>query len=210
MQTSVVTVSLEVSEPDALLERLYPNGKLGGVTVSGKSPGALGQHVLLTVRVRRPTRREFTLRGQLAWARYKASKALGASFGIDFLPEDDATRQRLLAFARQEVGSEATRFEPRVQVELSVRLVHAGRLRREFLADLSPGGAFIRTWDPIPLDERVELVVRGPLQLRALRLQGRVAWLRQTGDDPGMGIEFIERDDATRHRISDLIAKLTS
>jgi Tfp pilus assembly protein PilZ len=169
----------------------------------------LGDHVVLTVRVWRPPR-EFIVHGQLAWARRKASKQLGESFGIDFLASDEGRRGRLLAFARNELTDDLTRLEPRVQVELPVRVLFGGRSRSEFLADLSPGGAFIRTWAPLEPNLRVELLVRPPRSLLGLQLFGRVAWQRNAGADPGMGIEFLNNDLIVRERIKRLLHKLSS
>ncbi|MEW5742940.1 MAG: PilZ domain-containing protein [Myxococcota bacterium] len=205
--TAVVRVTLTVGQPHELAERYYPNGKLGGLAVDGKAPGPLGLRVELTVRVKKPAR-SFEVMGQLAWARHKAPRGQSAAFGVDFLPEDDATRVRLLAFARNEVNAEATRLEQRLQVELPVRLVHRGTTRREFLADLSSGGAFVRTWDPLQPGEQVELSVRPPLSFFGLTLKGRVAWARTTGAHPGMGIEFDDKGLEARDRVEKLLAKL--
>lgn len=205
--TGVLPVTLSVAQPHDLVERYYPNGKLGGLSVEGQPPGALGQLVLLTVRVKKPVR-EFVLRGQLAWARHKAAKGQPASFGIDFLPEDDAVRVRLMAFARNEVGDASTRLDRRLQVELPVRLVHRGKARREFLADLSTGGAFVRTWNPIPNGEFVELFVRPPLSISSLHLPGYVVWTRGAGKDAGMGIEFL-RDLELQGKLQKLLGKLS-
>ncbi|GMU60844.1 MAG: hypothetical protein AMXMBFR34_26070 [Myxococcaceae bacterium] len=205
---ALVPVTLAVGQPHELAERYYPNGKLGGLALDGKAPGPLGLHVELTVRVRKPAR-SFVVRGQLAWARHKAPRGQTAAYGVDFLPEDDATRVRLLAFARNEVHPEATRLEQRLQVELPVRLVHEGTTRREYLADLSSGGAFVRTWNPLQPGEQVELSVRPPLSFFGLTLKGRVAWTRTTGAHPGMGIEFVEEGGEARDRVERLLAKLT-
>src|SRR4051812_28898521 len=92
-------VVLEVAFPADLVSRYYPNGKLGGLTVEGLAPSALGQMLELVVRIDRPPR-EFVAPGQLAWARHRGSRGLKESFGVDFLPGDEAS-QRLLLFARQ-------------------------------------------------------------------------------------------------------------
>jgi Tfp pilus assembly protein PilZ len=199
---SEVTATLTVDQPSELADRYYPNGKLGGIAVDGPPPGPLGLRVVLTVKVKR---REFTVRGQLAWVRHRTARQHG-SFGVDFLPEDDASRVRLLAFARDEVTPDAVRVEKRLQVELPVKLVHAGRERREQLADLSSGGAFIRTWNPITVGELVELSVRASFA-STLAVQGYVVWARVTGQHPGMGIEFIP-DSATQDKLEKLMLKL--
>ncbi len=201
-----IEASLQVASPDELAALYYPNGRLGGLSVPGKAPGALGEFILLRVEVRRPAR-QFVVKGQLAWVRHKSGPNQPTGYGLDFQPEDDATRVRLLAFARQEVSSDATRIELRQQVELQVRLVHDGHQRRELMADLSTGGAFVRTWNPLPVGAQVQLSLRPPLALTALQLKAQVAWVRLAGDHPGMGLEF-ETDEAQRLKLGKLIVKL--
>lgn len=200
-------LQLLVSTPGDLLPRFYPNGKLGGLSVDGQPPGALGEFVTLTVRVRKPPR-EFTFEGQVAWARRKGSKQLSECFGVDFQADDDATIGRMLQFARNEVSAETTRLERRVQLELPIKLLHGATSRRERLADLSHGGAFVRTWDPLDVGEVVELVVRPPSSLFSLRLKGRVAWVRRVGDASGMGIEFLDVEGTVRRDVDKLLSRL--
>jgi uncharacterized protein (TIGR02266 family) len=196
-----------VATPGDLLPRVYPNGKLGGLSVDGHWPGVLGDSVALSVRVRRPPR-EFVFSAQVAWARRKGSKQLIECFGVDFQAGDDATLRRMLAFARNEVAAEATRLERRVEVELPIKLLHGKTSRKERLADLSHGGAFVRTWDPLDVDEVVELVVRPRASLFSVRFKGRVAWVRRVGDASGMGIEFFDLDGSLRRDVDKLLASL--
>lgn len=204
---ALIETGLQVASPVDLAERYYPNGRLGGLSVNGKSPGALGQLVLLKVEVARPAR-QFLVKGQLAWVRHKSGPSQPTGFGVDFLPEDDATRVRLLAFARQELSSDVTRIELRQQVELRVRLVHEGRPRKEMMADLSPGGAFVRSWNPLPVGSKVQLSLRLPLTFSALELEGQVAWVRLAGEHPGMGVEFA-RDEAVQLKLGKVLRKLS-
>jgi uncharacterized protein (TIGR02266 family) len=207
--TTEVIATLVVETPSELINRYYPNGKLGGLRVDGKRPAALGSSLTLTVKVKRPAR-EFNVRGQLAWVRHEAPRQ-PPSFGVDFLPAEDGTRVRLLAFARDEVPAEAVRAERRVPVELPVRLLHDGHERREVLADLSTGGAFVRTPDPLAAGELVQLFLKQPGSFAALRgtlsLKGYVAWSRNEGEQAGMGIEFVV-DEATRAKLQRLLARL--
>lgn len=205
MTTGGQALHLIVSTPGDLLRRFYPNGKLGGVSLDGQPPGALGELVTVMVRVRKPPR-EFVFGGQVAWARRKGSKQLHECYGVDFRDDDDATIGRMLAFAREEVSAESTRLKRRVQVEFPIKLVHGKTSRRERLADLSHGGAFVRTWDPLNVDEVVELVVRPKAALFPLHLRGRVAWVRRVGD-AGMGIEFFDLDGSLRRDVDRLLGK---
>jgi Tfp pilus assembly protein PilZ len=205
----MLRVVLEVESPGDVLHRVFPNGKLGGLTIDGALPAALGEPVEVDVRVRSP-RRTFTVRGQLAWVRHKGVRALKECFGIDFSEADEASTARLLAFARNELEGEAMRAELRQLVDLPVSLLHQGKRRKEFLADLSAGGAFVRSADPLLPGEAVTLQLRPPLALALLplSLKGRVAWVRRTGAAPGMGIEFAVDDLGSNARLIRLLGKL--
>jgi uncharacterized protein (TIGR02266 family) len=208
MPQTLIKVSLEVPAPKDLLVRYYPNGKLGGLTVDGPLPGVLGQRCELMVRALSPAQRQFNIRGQLAWARHKGSRGLKECFGIDFLAEDDAGRQRLLSFAKEEVEPSGSRYEERLFTDLPVKISHEGKVRKEVLFDLSQGGAFVRSALPPPVGTLLEFDVRPPLSLTHLRLNGRVAWIRQTGTARGMGIEFLYDDANQAERVRKLLNRV--
>lgn len=201
----IAATSLIVEQPKELVDRYYPNGKLGGLMLDGEAPGELGKPIRVTVKVKKPSR-EFAFQGLLAWARHRAARQ-PASFGVDFSSSDEASRDRLLAFARSEVSPEAVRVEQRLQVELAVRLTHDGTVRKEQLADLSLGGAFVKTRAPLKTGEVVELSLRPPLSFGTLSLRGYVAWAREKGPQAGMGIGFVTDSDALG-RLERLLARL--
>lgn len=203
---ALLQTELKVASPVELAERYYPNGRLGGLSLAGRPPGVLGERVQLVVRVGRPAR-QFEVHGQLGWVRHKAGPGQPPSFGVDFLPEDDATRVRLLAFARQELDGSFTRAEQRQQVSLQVRVMHDGVQRKEHLADLSTGGAFIRTWNPLPVGALVVVYLRPPLALTGFEVRAEVAWVRRVGEHAGMGVAF-DADDAVSARLEKLLAWL--
>ncbi len=199
-------VVLQVAFPGDLLGRYFPNGKLGGLTIDGPVPSALGQLVDLVVRVERPPR-EFNIQGQLSWARHKGSRNLKECYGIDFLAHDESS-QRLLAFARQDLDPAAMRDVPRLVTDLPVRLTHNGLMRREFLADLSAGGAFVRSGNPLEVGEQAQLHLRPPGSLTSMVLNSRVTWVRATGSSPGMGLMFLDEDPKLRERLDKLLTRL--
>lgn len=184
-------VSQVVERREELLERYYPNGRSGGLRFEGVCPVDVGRPVELHLRVNQPLR-HFRLRGVVGWARRKGSAQLAASWGVDFA-EADAGAERLMAFARGQLSDASSRGELRHSVDLSVRLIHGGQARKEWLADLSLSGAFVRSWSPLAPGESVELVARLPRSLSTVRVLGRVAWVRPSGNDPGMGIQFVDR-----------------
>lgn len=199
-------VDLAVAFPVDILRRFYPNGKLGGLTVDGPVPSALGQLIELCVKIERPER-EFNVKGQLAWARHKGSRNLKECYGVDFLPLDDSS-QRLLAFARTDLDLDATRGTVRLMTDLKIRITHLGVTRREFLADLSEGGAFVRSGMPAEVGQMLELHLRPPGSLTSMVLNARVAWVRATGNEPGMGLEFLDSDEKILERLGKVISRL--
>ena len=208
MSASTVELTLEVPLRSDLLARCYPNGKAGGLTLDGRPPVPLGQAVVLKVLVAGPAERHFTVRGQLAWARHKGSASLKTCYGVDFLPTDSAGRQRLLAFANGEVDTQASRYEPRAFTQWKVKLRSEGRIRKESIADLSPGGAFVPTPTPLLVGAAVTLELRPPRSLTRLKLKGRVVWARAEGELRGMGVMFEGLSFEQGQRLRAMIARL--
>jgi uncharacterized protein (TIGR02266 family) len=78
----------------------------------------------------------------------------------------------------------------RVPVALTVNYATRGALKRDLATDLSPGGLFVRTPDPLPVGTEVDLsVVVAPSGTR-ISVRGRVCWRREHEPNKGMGIEF--------------------
>jgi type IV pilus assembly protein PilZ len=208
MAPSLTKVALEVQHARDLLTRTYPNGRLGGVRIDGPLPSPTGSIVQLVVKVKEPAERSFKVRGQIAWARHQTTNGMRESFGVDFLPEDETGRDRLLAFASDRVPVDATRYQERVETDLKVKITHGGILRKETLIDLSEGGAFVKSRLPLPVGSEVTFVLRPPLSIRSITLEGRVAWLRRTGEQRGYGLEFTRASAREAERIRKLLDKL--
>jgi hypothetical protein len=144
---------------------------------------------------------------RIAWVRHKGNERLRESFGLDFLPDDQSGRERLLAFARGQVDEPHLRGERRFSVEWPVVLSWSGVVRHETVADVSEGGAFLATTQFIDPGNEVELLLRPPGALFALKFKGRVVWARREGTAPGLGIEFM-RDDRRREKLRKLLDRL--
>ncbi len=141
-----------------------------------------------------------------AWARHRGSRALKECFGVDFI----AGHERLLSFAKAEIDAEALRGRPRQITDLPVRITHGGRTRKEFLVDLSPGGAFVRSALPLQIGDPIELHLKAPRSLMGFTLTGVVAWQRQTGDAAGFGVQFSQREPKDLERLEKLLARLSA
>jgi uncharacterized protein (TIGR02266 family) len=199
---------LEVRDGQELLSRFYPNGALGGLTLDGRPSSMLGERLLLTVTVAEPAPRHFDVVVQHAWVRHKGSTTLKESYGVDFDRDDAAARERLLEFANQRLSPDVARFDERVAADLPVKLLHEGKTRKETLADLSHGGAFVRTTTPLPVGAEIGITLRPPKALFSLELRGKVTWNRVQGEPAGMGISFLFRNAREEERLHKLLAQL--
>lgn len=201
---------LSVDSGAELLQRIYPNGSLGGVVLDGLPPLGLelGAHVVVTIGLKQPAERSFRLRGQLAWIRHKAAGTLREAFGVDFSEKDTVARNRLLQFAHQELPPEASRHDDRFLIDLPVQLKIDGTARAEHFCDLSMGGAFVHSESPPEIGTMVSLRFRPPLSLTAIELEGRVAWARRGEEPRGMGLAFVYRNPSDQKRIAKLVDRL--
>lgn len=203
---------MHVRRPEEARERLYPDGRLGGLWFDGPAPAPLGSAVEVEVRLSAlgdsPGARHFTVRGVLAWARHQGGPGLPPSYGVAFSPDDAGSRQRLLAWALRTVDADRARAFRRHLTELPVTLEVGTNTLEERLSDLSEGGAFVRTRLLLPAGTAVRLAFRPPGALLKVRLEGRVAWTRADGEHSGLGIAFAPATGRHRERLKRLLVRL--
>lgn len=77
----------------------------------------------------------------------------------------------------------------------------------DFTRNINEGGVFIETDEPCAVDDVVTLQFQLPGGDEPVRVRGRVVW-SDSGEAPGMGIEFEGLDAATRARINQLVRRL--
>jgi uncharacterized protein (TIGR02266 family) len=86
----------------------------------------------------------------------------------------------------------------------------AGELLFEGI-DLSVGGAFIRSELLLEQDETLSVEFRVPGVNRLMRAEARVAWVRrfpEPGQEPGMGVQFLNMSEADRRVLEAYLAVL--
>lgn len=92
----------------------------------------------------------------------------------------------------------------RVRVEVDVGVLSASNFYAGVAADVSPGGVFVSTTEPLPEGTEVELyfTLDGG---RTLHAEGAVRWTRSKNGDqpPGMGVAFTTLSDDDRRLIAD-------
>lgn len=83
-----------------------------------------------------------------------------------------------------------------------------------FIADysrnISRGGIFVETESPFDPGTLFDFHVSLPSRPEALRLRGRVKWVRRASTEGmlGMGIEFVWEDDAAKVRFEQMMEDL--
>ncbi|HVK73974.1 MAG TPA: TIGR02266 family protein [Kofleriaceae bacterium] len=85
----------------------------------------------------------------------------------------------------------------RADVTLVVEYEGADELLVDWTDNLSAGGTFVATSRELPVDTVVRLGLSFPGLLEPVHIDGVVRWSRG-GDDPGVGIEFLDGDGRTR------------
>jgi uncharacterized protein (TIGR02266 family) len=104
-----------------------------------------------------------------------------------------------------------TRRTARVHHEVMVGVTSADETFSGWGTNLSVGGVFVNSHHAPPIGARVSVLLQLPGHSEC-KLQGRVAWAQASGpgvNEPGMGIEFLDSDDATLQLVGEMVEKLS-
>ncbi len=101
----------------------------------------------------------------------------------------------------------------RAAIELAVEYKRVNTFFSDYTKNISRGGTFIRTEKPLTIGTEFVFALTVPLLAEPLRLRGRVKWVVFTDvateqSPPGMGIEFVYRDDAERAGTEQIVEEL--
>ena len=102
------------------------------------------------------------------------------------------------------------RLSARAAVTVRVDYATVDAMFSEFTQNINEGGLFIESETLLDLDEQVHLQFRLPGVDDPIKVNGRVAWIREAGPDgpPGMGVEFENLDADARLRIDEIVQEL--
>ena len=103
-------------------------------------------------------------------------------------------------------GSDEKRKDEREPVTLVVEYEGADDLVGDYTENLSSGGTFVATSRELPVGTAVSLVLGFPGLLEPVAIAGTVRWTRQTGGEPGAGIEF--EPGAAREQLAAVVARI--
>ena len=94
------------------------------------------------------------------------------------------------------------RADPRVNVNLEVQYRSAQEFTAAYAKNISGGGIFIRTQQPLPLNREVQLRFSLPSVPKPFVIQGLVVWTNphpsRSSFPPGMGIKFMDLDPTVK------------
>ena len=105
------------------------------------------------------------------------------------------------------------RGEKRIPVQLDVRYQSLEGFISDYSMNISQGGMFISTRNPLPLGTRVVLKVGIPDTEVPMNIEGEVVWVSEYEKKsksnliPGMGVEFRNLDEQEKKRIEDFISR---
>jgi type IV pilus assembly protein PilZ len=116
-------------------------------------------------------------------------------------------RAEVYALAPETPGSEK-RMEQRSAIELQVDYKRLNSFFADYTKNISKGGTFIRTAKPLPEGTTFHFKISVPGMSEPFALTGEVAWTREVGDSPGMGIKFLYENDSQRGAFESVVEKL--
>ena len=105
------------------------------------------------------------------------------------------------------------RQSPRESVELVVRYQRMNAFFADYVKNISRGGTFVATEEPLPIDTEFTFSLAVPELGEPLSLRAKVMWTTPPAvatkvHPAGMGIRFQFRDAAEQARTEDLIERL--
>ncbi len=102
----------------------------------------------------------------------------------------------------------------RAPIKLRVDYERMNSFFADYTKNISKGGTFIKTTRPLPTGTRFTFALTVPALTDAVSLLGEVTWTMSPdqaeakGEDPGMGIRFIFKDDAERQELESLVERM--
>jgi type IV pilus assembly protein PilZ len=92
---------------------------------------------------------------------------------------------------------EENRTNQRVETNIDILYRESGAFIKSHTLNVSNGGLFLETEDPLPIDSEVTLRMRLPGETEPMEMQGCVVWSNPKGKNDaipiGMGIQFKHR-----------------
>ncbi|MCP4714575.1 MAG: TIGR02266 family protein [Deltaproteobacteria bacterium] len=103
------------------------------------------------------------------------------------------------------------RITPRIATKIEITFKEPKSFIKTYMLNVSNGGVFISTEDPLSLDSQVALIMQLPEQKEQMEITGRVVWNnprgRKNSFPKGMGIQFVDLSAEHKEIIESFVAK---
>ena len=199
-------VLLPLIEERAFLDYYFNQGDLGGVFVPGNLRLASADEVDLEIVFAKEQVTVHT-RGVVRWKRLSSKRDMPAGIGIEFLPDERRTRDRLLELAKGKTVNLAKRRTRRYPAMLQIEYATTSVFMTDVTDDLSREGAAILT-DEIPsIGTVLRLRLKVPNEAQPIELKGEVRW-RQVEGRKSFGVQFVFESPQAQERITELVERI--
>jgi type IV pilus assembly protein PilZ len=113
--------------------------------------------------------------------------------------------------AEKDIIIEKRRQGPRFDARIKVGFKSDKAFLWEYSKDISKGGIFIKTANPMRLNSRVQLRLSLPGRSKEIYVVGEVIYIvkeDETGRTPGMGLQFVDFDKEAMNEIEEYLEEL--
>jgi type IV pilus assembly protein PilZ len=100
------------------------------------------------------------------------------------------------------------RKSERLPIELKVEYKRLNTFFSDYTRNISKGGTFIKTKKPLDVGTTFLFKLHVPTLPNPFEVRGTVRWVRESGDEPGMGIEFVFDSEDARRELQSTVEKL--
>jgi type IV pilus assembly protein PilZ len=97
---------------------------------------------------------------------------------------------------------ESQRKDPRTPIELEVTYRRLNRFISDYTRNVSKGGMFVASDEPLPVGTRVVFHLRIPGRQAPFELTGEIVHAGDARGGSGMGVRFVWEDEAARLRFA--------
>ena len=101
------------------------------------------------------------------------------------------------------------RQAPRIPLSMEVTYESEDDFQDSFLSDVSGGGLFIGTHDPLEINTKLTVCFHVPGISNSLMVKGTVVWVRgfESGLNPGMGVRFDHMEPEDQEKLDQYLAE---
>ena len=203
------TITARYGKKENLLGDFTRNGPRGVLFIETGRQMELAEQVLVVIEFP-AEKRSFRLQGKVIARRRSSRESLPPGAHVEFPADENPTLQLVLDHAEGKEIDFIDRRGKRMPCSFVVSYRSDEDFVREFAEDIGEGGTFIRADDIFEVGTEVECRLKPPGYLMGLKIKGRVAWVKKTGQPKGMGVEFIFASERQRKKVREVVKKLVA